>query len=319
MNQSDNTTHNPSPSSDEPFFQWLNTLDSEEDETTVEEYFWIDDTLEETPENPLSVTSMPYSSRLEYRYHTLLKSRLQEEIEQKPLLFPWETAETVYDSETILSEPPLTVPQSPLWFPQLASLPLPVALPSKVLNLLIKGCSQALQSFKPQGAKLVQAVGHLFPEEDQKLNQIANLVLVSANHRSQHATSNTPIDYEQATPDQKMAWSMITAQEIFKQLTLFLSEKHPQAQSRWESTLGIIDLTAQYQSSEKQIAISVTVPQGASLTWSTPQASATLERTYPGTLSFIIPDVIVGQAYALSVQFISSASTPLTFLIVTEQ
>jgi hypothetical protein len=98
------------------------------------------------------------------RYYALLKNRLQSEIEQNPPLFPWETEQYRYETGW-------------LWSRQLKTIQLPIPVPGDLLAKLLERCQNLAQSSLKEGAKLVQAVEELFPNQPEALNHLAGLVM----------------------------------------------------------------------------------------------------------------------------------------------
>jgi hypothetical protein len=248
---------------------------------------------------------------VETRFQTLLKQKLEAEIASHPPLFPWETEIFDYESEETSKESLLASLQS--WFPQLGQLSLPMVLPSQVLTQLLDGCLAALKSGRPQGARLIDAVSSLFPNQDQALNQIAGMVLL-ASSRSIAAQPKISGDYDQINSQQQMTVSMLAAQEIFKALTLNLSSQQRVVKKEWNTNSGVMTVEAIYEGNS--VKVKAYLPQGGSLSCETAETSVNSERTYPGELSIELLDCKVDQTYNISIGFAEPHQMPLTFVLV---
>jgi hypothetical protein len=104
-------------------------------------------------------------------FEALLKRRLQEEIQNRPPLFPWEKDYQSYP-DILNSEPSL----ASIWLDHLKQLEVPCQLPDDVLATLLKQCQQIAQHTRQTGRRLVEAVEVLFPNQPQQLDHIAGLV-----------------------------------------------------------------------------------------------------------------------------------------------
>lgn len=281
----------------------LNDLDSEQDEK---------------PTQSLEKLDMGDTTQVKNRFQSLLKRKLLAEIESHPPLFPWETENSNYESESSDSLINNLVPFQRLWMPQLSSL----GLPKKILIQLLDACSTAMQSHRPEGAKMVQAVGALFPNQFQSLNQMAGIVLLGP---ARSAELDLPTrNYETATTQQQMAMSLIAAREIINNLTINLSPNQTSVERQWQTTVGLVTLDAEYKTAREDGSIShraslrvnARLPKGGSVTLQTPQESAKAERTYPGHLSVELFDWQPGQVYSLEIRLFDPDQTPLNFVLV---
>jgi hypothetical protein len=261
---------------------------------------------------------------LEYRFQSLLKQRLQLEIESHPPLFPWESEISTYEPEYTDERPKLLVPSIQYWLPQVNHLALPVLMPTLVLSQLLQECSTAMRSLQPQGAKMVRAVSTLFPDQSQSLNELAGFVLLAPS-RSAQMTLPDLESYESATVQQQMALSLMVAKEILESLTLTLSTTQPTLKRQWQTTLGMMTLEAEYQSvqgdsQENQNAVQITLylPKGGSISCEMFDKEVSAQRTYPGYLRIELLDVQPGQSYPVTVAFNDPQQTPLTFALAIE-
>jgi len=257
------------------------------------------------------------------RFHALLKRRLQLEIERHPPLFPWETSISEYEHEGADAVAATWVPPIHLWMPQIARLNLPVSLPETALAQLLNACTQAMQSSLQPGAKMVRAVGSLFPEQPvASLNDLAGLVLLYPT-RSTQAEQLLNTDYEAATDEQKMALSLLAAKEIINELTLGVTPDNP-VERQWQTALGQVNIKAEYKvqntvsvetPSGASLRVQVRLPKGGSATLGTHQASATAQRSYPGHISVELFDLQPNQTYPLEIRFSDLEQEPLVFAI----
>ncbi|MGB3691873.1 MAG: hypothetical protein WA865_22640 [Spirulinaceae cyanobacterium] len=297
-----------------------NQIDSAEESIVdgeIEQLNDLDREQDEKPTQSPQKLDMGDITQVKNRFQSLLKRKLLAEIESHPPLFPWETENSSYEPEITDSLINNLVPFQRLWMPQLSNL----GLPKKILVQLLDACSAAMQSRRPEGAKMVQAVSGLFPQQFQSLNQMAGIVLVGP---SRSAELDLPSrDYETATTQQQMAMSLIAAREIINNLTINLSPHQPSVERQWQTTVGLVALDAEYQpakedgsiSSRASLRVNVRLPKGGSVTLQTPQESAKAERTYPGHLSVELFDWQPGQIYSLEIRLFDPDQTPLNFVL----
>ncbi|HEY9739562.1 MAG TPA: hypothetical protein V6C90_03640 [Coleofasciculaceae cyanobacterium] len=250
---------------------------------------------------------------VENRFQALLKRRLQVEIERHPPLFPWETEISDYETDISDAVAESWVPPVRLWMPQLSNLSLPISIPENVLAQLLDACSEAAYSRRQIGAKMVNAVEKLFPDQFQPLNRWTDRVLLGGL-RSEQLPSPP---YEAATTEQKMTLALLAAKEIISALTVPISPTHTPVKRQWQTAVGVVTVQADYQMQEGVPKMRVTgrLPRGGSLALRTPQASATAQRTYPGYLSVESFDLQPNQTYPLEIRFHDSEQTPLIFAI----
>ncbi|NER46658.1 MAG: hypothetical protein F6J92_08185, partial [Symploca sp. SIO1A3] len=268
------------------------------------------------------------------RFEALLKRRIQVEIERRPPLFPWESEISDYESDSVTSYPeekvlqffpgtvtPDVVPPIRLWMPELSNLALPISLPENVLGQLLNACSQAMSSQRQLGAKLVNAVENLFPNQLPVLNQMAGMVLVASTtrggSRSLEPLKSLPNNYETAAAEQKMLLAMLAAKEIISTLTVSISSTQTPVKREWDTAVGVVSVQAEYKLEEEIPSLRVIsyLPKGGSLALHTPEVSATAQRAYPGYLSVELFDLQPNQTYPLAIRFHDSEQTPLVFSI----
>ncbi|MBD2077510.1 PatU [Phormidium sp. FACHB-592] len=251
------------------------------------------------------------------RFHTLLKHRLQSEIQQNLPLFPWETEVHDYETEStvgfvdsaVLAAPPAAVNQSipaQVWLHQLKTLNLPVALPDRLLGQLLERCQNVVQSSLLEGAKLVKSVEDLFPGQSQSLNQLAGMVMTSparSGAMPPPSGANYPTNYESAVPAQQMVLSLLAAREIIAALTLTVSLRQPTLERQWLTELGALSLQVDYglDATAAKLRIQGTLPCGGTLTLRSEHLEASAQRATAGVLSVELFDLAPHQSGVLEV------------------
>jgi hypothetical protein len=254
------------------------------------------------------------------RFHTLLKRRLRAEIERNPPRFPWETEVYLYE-EAQNGVAPALIPTK-FWITQLQNLDLPTAMPEAVLTTLLEQCQAVVQSSLREGAKLVQVVESLFPDQSQTLNHVAGLVLASPNRSaklieqvSTRLPTGFPSHYEIATPAQQMVVSLLAAREIMESLTLTVSAEYPSVQRQWMTAAGALTLTVEYQPQEQWVQVQGQLPCQGSLQLQGDQAQSTAQCDDAGDLSVRLTDLEPDSPYSLEVQLATPRLTSLVFAI----
>lgn len=248
------------------------------------------------------------------RFHALIKRRLRAEIERNPPLFPWETRLLDYEAEqTDWAASPS------FWSAQLQALKLPVALPEPLLQQIFAECRKLAHSSLKEGVKLVRAVETLFPDDLPALNQWAGQVLLepARSAGSTLAPENLPQSYEQANPTQQMVLSLLTAQRLLEAMTLKLSADHPQAQRQWQTAVGEVSLTADFQPDTTGVRIQAHLPTAGRLRLNGESSRAAATCTGPDLLTVELGHLELDQTYALEVE-LEAAEAPLLFAVVIE-
>lgn len=250
------------------------------------------------------------------RFQAILKRRLQVEIERHPPLFPWETEFSDYEPDQADAATDRWVPPVRLWMPQLSNLSLPVVMPEAVMAQLLDACSEAVYSRRQLGAKLVNVVENLFPDQFSSLNQLAGMVLLYPSRSGERLQAFSG-SYETAATEQKMTLALLAAKEIISALTVPISPTQTPVEREWETSAGVVTVWCDYQIQDgvSKLHIRGRLPRGGSLTLRTPQASAVSQRTYPGYLSVESYDLQPNQSYPLEIRFHDSEQTPLIFAI----
>lgn len=280
---------------------------------------------------------------MQEQFQTLLKRRLQAEIQHRPPLFPWETEISDYEFEasssarreavglaTITPQRSVAVEGVPrvivnestpasLWLAQLQTLDFPTLIPETILGHLLERCQTVVQSSLREGAKLIAVVDSLFPGQSSALNQLAGLVLTGATRSGRTVTLNLPkaetIHYDSATSIQKMVLSLLATRSILDSLTLTLSPQQPQVQRQWLTNAGTLTVSATYcPQSPNQLHVVSQLPDGGSIKLQGTEATATAQRSTPGYLSVELLDLAPAQTCPFQIQ-LQSEPKPLTLVI----
>jgi hypothetical protein len=255
-------------------------------------------------------------SALQDRFQALVKRRLQQELQDRPPLFPWETEISDYEPDFFESE---FVPPQQLWTAHLQNLRLPVPIPPDIFSQLLSRCQAVVQSSIAARVKLVRAVEELFPGQSQVLHRFAKVVLTggSDNQTSELPDqSNFPSSYETATLQEKMVVLLIAARQIIGYLTLNLSPTQPSVERQWLTAVGRLALVADYQIERRLFAslrIQGQFPYGGSMRLQVGDSCAIASRPDPGQLSVELHDLELDQIYPLEVLFPQLDETPLIF------
>ncbi len=246
------------------------------------------------------------------RFHTLLKNRLQIEIQNKPPLFPWEKEISDYGSDTANEVKHPIFSAASLWMAQLRNLSLPVPLPELVLLELLEQCQSVLLSPLREGAKLVKAVDSLFPGQSRLLNDVAGYIMVSParstavslQQLATQAGAELPSQYDEAIETQQMALSLLAAREIISSLTLSVSPKQPTIERQWLTDQGILTLKVEHQFGQEtgRLQIKADLPCGGSLQFQGEQWQALADREDAGSLSVELRELSLNRTYPLEVR-----------------
>ena len=267
---------------------------------------------------------------VQQRFQSILKQRIQSEIEDRLPLFPWETSISDYElDEPVFLSPANRLSDLKQWLPQLQTLNSSLqGLPEAILAQVLQGCFAVVATPRKLGVQIVKAVGELFPEGGQSLNDMAGLVLAGGFPGRGTSTAIAPetievTDYASATLDQQMALSLMAAQQIISSLTLSVSAAKPNLHRQWQTVYGTIDLQLTYQDSQElsrrgitpSLRVQVWLPKGGKMTIDNPHDSVTTERAYPGYLSAELFDLQPNQLYPLEIKLLEGEQTPLSFAI----
>ena len=247
-------------------------------------------------------------------FQTILKRRLQIEIEQTPPLFPWESE---------LQEYPIDAPaiELPMWLAQLQSLRLPTPLPDDILVTLLERCQGLAQQALQPGLKLVQAVESLFPDQPQAIDQIAGLVLATGTARDsqpqdfQALKAAFPGGYAGANPQQQVTLAMLAARDIFDALTLKVTADAPTMSRHWQTNRGLVTLTATYEPGAiARLHLEADLPAAGHLEIGS--LGETVTQTGPGILNLMVSDPEPERLYSLEVGLGDPEGSTLTFTLV---
>lgn len=250
-------------------------------------------------------------SAVQDRFYSLLKRRLRTEIEQKPPLFPWETELLDYAAE------PASVR---FWARHLQHLNLPVAMPDAILEKLLEQTQTVLQTPLQEGVKLVQAVESLFPNQGQALNRLATMVLAApARSPERSALISTadapfPATYDAATEAQRMALSLIAAQEILNTLALPVRVGETTVTREWQTDAGPIALQAEAPDAGV-VRVRGQLPCGGSLEFRGLDAEAVAQRSDAGKLGVELFGLRPNRSYPLDVHLAVPDQPSLSFQI----
>ncbi|OUL32562.1 PatU [Nostoc sp. T09] len=251
------------------------------------------------------------------RFQAVLKRRLQIQIQNQPPLFPWESQ--LIDYPDYADEQSIALVPTWGWVAQQSKLNLPIALPESIFRQLLQKCQLLLTSSLPLGAKLVQAVEDLFPNDSQALNDIAGLVLRST-YRSVDALETMPniqSDYSDLRERQQMALSLLAAKQLLDNLTLPLSATNPVIEREWLTTVGVLNLKVEYQSQGQmgKLRVQGELPTKGILTLRGKGTESVVQSSDSGSLSVELHCRQLNQTYTLEVDFPEIDQQPLLFVI----
>lgn len=261
----------------------------------------------------VSIVNVGEIPAVQDRFHALLKHRLTVEIEQNPPLFPWESDLCEYEAEE--AEAIAGVVSSQFWLKQIQrQLPVPMAEP--LLMELLDHCQRLAQSSAQIGRQLVTAVEPLFPGQTDTLNNLAGLVLATAPRSSAvvaepDSQAGFPEHYDEATPAQQMALSLIAAREILNLLTIAVPVNQPPIERQWMSDRGSITMTATYKAApEGLLQVNVALPCRGTVELRHEDQFSRAQRAGQGTLSADLDRLSRGDTCTLAVTL--DAEQPLT-------
>jgi hypothetical protein len=251
------------------------------------------------------------------RFQAVIKRRLQVQIQSHPPLFPWESQ--LRDYPDYVDSPSIALVPAYGWMAQQSKLNIPVSLPEKVFQQLLEKCQALLISSLPLGAKLVQVVESLFPNDAQALNDLAGMVLRSP-YRSVDALEKMPIqesDYSDLGERQQMALSLLAAKQLLENLTLPISDSNPVVERQWLTSAGAINLKVEYQSQGKvtKLCVMGDLPTAGILTLQGNGTQAKAMSSTSGCLSVELYGQPLNQTYTLEVEFPELEQQPLLFVI----
>lgn len=339
---------------EENFFDWLlsepssteistlggsrKSMDKLETEISIEEQ-WSDmdpvdseeidfSYYEEGPPTTLGEVPTVYN-----RFESLLKKRLKAEIEAKPPLFPWEKPGCTMEYPEVDTGEWFS--QINLWVSQMKNIKwgnLSLPLTDSVFAEILQSCQEIAQSDLLPGIRLVRAVENLFPGQSQYLNDYARFVLLHTSpgryqeEPIQQVDGEDPIQvtsYDTATSKQKMLLSLLAAKEILASLTLTCGLNKSVVRKQWETTIGWINIEAEYSILEDSSAASLRIkgdlPAAGSLKLQGGETrfpiNQTISQCYaPGTLRVELFDPQPDQKYELTIRLLEWEE-PLKFTV----
>ncbi|MEM7727267.1 MAG: PatU [Cyanobacteria bacterium P01_A01_bin.45] len=239
------------------------------------------------------------------RFQAVLKRRLQKQIQNHPPLFPWETQLAEYPE--YIDNPSIALVPSWGWMLQQNKLNLPVLLPEKVFGELLERCQALVASSLPLGAKLVQAVDGVFPQEQpQALNDIAGLVLRTP-YRSVDTLETLPSmerEYSNLQTPQQIALSLLAAKRLIENLTLAVSKANPFVERLWETNAGILRIEVEYfhENEKTQLRVNVNLPTAGCLKLKTSKSQIDSHSNSEGNLSAVLDSPQLDKNYILEIE-----------------
>jgi len=286
-------------------------------------------------ENPLSETTASTSGDFESggipqtfqlgeiptvqeRFQAVIKRRLLVQIQDHPPLFPWETQ--LRDYPDYLDSPSVALVPAYGWMAQQSKLNIPMSLPEKVFRQLLEKCQAMLVSSLPVGAKLVQVVESLFPNDAQALNDIAGMVLRFPHRSPGDALEKMHIkqsDYSDLGERQQMALSLLAAKQLLENLTLPISHSNPVVERQWLTSAGAMNLKVEYQSQGRvpKLCVIGDLPTAGILTLRGNGTQARAMSSTSGCVSVELYEEPLKQTYTLEVEFPELEQQSLRFVI----
>ena len=266
--------------------------------------------------------SIPYPFQLgeiptvQTRFQAVLKRRLQNQVQDNPPLFPWETQ--LVDYPDYIDNSSVSWVPAWGWAAQQSKLSLPIPMPEKVFQQLLARCQELLTFPVPLGAKLVGVVESLFPNEPQTLNDLAGMVLRSP-YRSAETLERTPIlegSYSDLQPRQQMALSLMAAKQLLEDLILTVDAAQEVVEKQWLTQLGNVTLRVKYHQVTAKLLVEAELPQTGKLILGEENNSVVAESSDPGIVNLELNSVKPNQTYTLAVELQDMDTQPLTFAII---
>ena len=118
--------------------------------------------------------------------------------------------------------------------------------------------------------------------------------------------------YDFALPEQKIALSMLAAQEMLGALTLSISPGQPSEMKHWVTPQGALNLSATY--AQNQLTIAVLLPTGGQVRLRDGDIEKSATRLQPGALDVVLATPDLDSTYLLEVS-LQGESAPLNFAI----
>ncbi len=256
---------------------------------------------------------------IDQRYQTLLKQRLMLEAEQRPPLFPWESAGMSLDYGDVYEDAAAIapVPTNP-WLRQVLALNIPTTLPTEIADRLLAACQSVAAQTLKEGVALIRAVEELFPTQEALFNQRAGQVLqMAAATRTGDRRSLRYCDYDSSDSDSQLTLAMLAARELLNRLTITLSAGQPTHAQEWLADQGALRLEARYGTPSDRSELNITLHLPGSGTATLSGSRSSVRATGTGALRLSMLDVRPGDRFALTVTTADEVELPpLTFTIV---
>ncbi|MEO0932253.1 MAG: PatU, partial [Cyanobacteria bacterium J06641_2] len=194
------------------------------------------------------------------RFQAVLKRRLQNQVQDNPPLFPWETQ--LVDYPDYIDNSSMSWVPAWVWAAQQSKLSLPISMPEKVFQQLLTRCQELLTFPVPLGAKLVGAVESLFPNEPQALNDLAGMVLRSPYRSADTLEKSKTVEgsFSDLQPRQQMALSLLAAKQLLENLTVTVDATQEVTQKQWLTDVGNVNLRIKYNQAAEKISVEAELP-----------------------------------------------------------
>ncbi|MEM7797183.1 MAG: hypothetical protein AAF579_22355, partial [Cyanobacteria bacterium P01_C01_bin.118] len=252
------------------------------------------------------------------RFHTLLKHRFQTEFANRPPLFPWEAEVREYPAE--IPMPAYAQPISRLWLENPLRFSVSSKLPESVLHRLLDRCQSMVRSTQKEGVKLVKIVESMFPESLDALEPIANIVLTPAyrdptlKEATLQEVENLADGYDQATPEQQIALTMLASMEIMSALALTVSVEEPTISRDWVTPQGVVHVDVNVTGAV--LIINTTMPMGGTIKLMGDDVDSQASRAEAGMLTLAKTAPVLGSSYSLEVSLDNDCRQPLRFAVM---
>ncbi len=266
--------------------------------------------------------NMPYPFLLgeipavQTRFQAVLKRRLQDQIQDNPPLFPWETQ--LVDYPDYVENPSMA--WAPAWglAAQQSKLGLPIPMPEKIFQQLLTRCQELLTFPVPLGAKLVGVVESLFPNEPQALNELAGMVLRSPYRSAQALEEGIKIkdSYSDLQPRQQMAFSLLAAKQLLENLTVTVDASQELVEKHWLTNVGNVTLKVKYEQVAQVLRVEAQLPQQGKLQLAGDGSQLVAASSESGIVNLELDSIQQGVTYTLGIELEDIDAQPLTFMIV---
>ncbi len=250
------------------------------------------------------------------RFQAVLKRRLQNQVQDNPPLFPWETQ--LVDYPDYIDNSSMSWVPAWVWAAQQSKLSLPMSMPEKVFQQLLTRCQELLTFPVPLGAKLVGAVESLFPNEPQALNDLAGMVLRSPYRSADTLEKSKTVEgsFSDLQPRQQMALSLLAAKQLLENLTLTVDATQEVVEKQWLTDVGNVTLRVKYNQAAEKLYCEAQLPLKGSLKLGKGVCCVFAESSESGIVSLELNSVQLGTTYTLAVELENMDTQPLTFAIV---